>query len=138
MKIVIDAYAWIEHFIGSEKGRKVDEIAEKADEVYTPDTVLAEVARKYMREGIEQKIINTRLEQITEASNVVCLDTKLALTAAKCYLEMEAHARKNKLNTPSLFDAIVLAVGKSLEAKIVTGDQHFRDLPEILWFGQTS
>jgi hypothetical protein len=34
---VIDSYAWIEHFIGSEKGREVKEIMENADEVYTPD-----------------------------------------------------------------------------------------------------
>ena len=61
MKIVIDSYAWIEHFLGSEKGCKIDNILESADEVYTPDTVLAEVARKYVREGVDLTIINTRL-----------------------------------------------------------------------------
>ena len=60
MKIVIDSYAWIELFMGSAKGGKVKEILEDADEVYTPDTVLAEIARKYVREGIEERIVNTR------------------------------------------------------------------------------
>ncbi|MGD0994365.1 MAG: PIN domain-containing protein [Candidatus Bathyarchaeia archaeon] len=133
MKIVIDSYAWIELFIGSAKGRRVKEIFESADEVYTPDTALAEIARKYIREGIEDKIINVRLEQIVGASNIAYLDAKLALESAKCYMELADNARKNKLNAPSLFDAIVLATGRSLEAKIVTGDEHFRLLDETVW-----
>jgi predicted nucleic acid-binding protein len=133
VKIVTDSYAWIEHFIGSAKGNKVDEILENAEEVYTPDTVLVEIARKYIREGIDPKIVDQRLDQITEASNIICLDAKLAATAAKCYLEMEVNAKKSKLNRPSLFDAIILAMGRSLKSKIITGDQHFRNLPETIW-----
>jgi predicted nucleic acid-binding protein len=133
VKIVIDSYAWIEHFIGSIKGQKVDEILENADEVYTPDIVLAEVARKYIREGIIPKIIEQRLEEIAEASNIICIDTKIAVTAAKSYQEIEINAQKLKLNSPSLFDAIVLATGKSLNAKIMTGDQHFKNLPDTIW-----
>ena len=133
MKIVIDSYAWIELFIGSAKGRKVKEILENADEVYTPGTVLAEIARKYIREGVEEKIVNTRLEQIIGASNITCLDTKLALESAKCYLQLADNARKTKLKAPSLFDAIVLATGRSLKSKIMTGDEHFRFLPETVW-----
>ena len=53
MKIVVDSYAWIEHFLGNEKGVKTDEILQDSDEVFTPDIVLAEIARKYTRESIE-------------------------------------------------------------------------------------
>lgn len=133
MKIVIDSYAWIEHFLGTGKGRKVDNILQNADEVYTPDTVLAEVARKFVREGVKVKIVNEWLAQIVDASNIICLDTKLAINTAQCYLEMEANARKSKLNLPSLFDAVVLAISKSLNSKVLTGDQHFKDLPETVW-----
>jgi predicted nucleic acid-binding protein len=133
VKTVVDSYAWIEHFLGSEKGEKVDEILQNSDEIYTPDVVLAEVARKYAREGVEERIIQTRLEQIEDASNIVDLDVELALEAAKCYLAMEADSKKRKLTLPSLFDAVVLATGKSLDAKILTGDQHFRGLAETLW-----
>jgi predicted nucleic acid-binding protein len=135
VKIVIDSYAWIELFIGSEKGRKVKEIIEGADEVYTPDAVLAEIARKYIREGIEEKIVDARLAEITGASNITPVDAKLAMEAARCYLELVANAKKSKLNAPSLFDAIVLAVGRSLKSKIVTGDAHFKTLPETVWVG---
>lgn len=133
MKIVIDAYAWIEHFIGSAKGQKVKEIIESADEVFTPGTVLAEIARKYLREGIDEEIVDSRLQEITGASNIVPVDTNLALESARCFLELSAKAHKSKQKNPSLFDAIVLATGRLLESKILTGDEHFKSLPETVW-----
>ena len=132
MKIVIDSYAWIELFIGSTKGHEVKKILESADEVYTPDTALAEIARKYIREGVDDKTVKERLEQIIDASNITYLDAKLALESAKCYMELGESAQKTKLDMPSLFDAIMLATSRSLKAKILTGDEHFRLLPETL------
>ncbi len=133
MKIVIDAYAWIEHFTGSEKGQKVKEIMENADDIYTPDTVLAEIARKYFREGIDEETVDSRLQEIAGASNVVHIDVKLAVEAARCFLELTARTLKAKQKTPGLFDAIVLATGRQLEAKILTGDEHFKGLSETIW-----
>ena len=133
MKIVIDAYAWIEHFIGSAKGQKVKEIIESADEVFTPGTVLAEIARKYLREEVDEEIVDSRLQEITGASNIVPVDTNLALESARCFLELSAKAHKSKQKNPSLFDAIVLATGRLLESKILTGDEHFKSLPETVW-----
>jgi predicted nucleic acid-binding protein len=135
VKIVVDAYAWIEVFLGSEKGRKAKEILEQADELYTPDTVLAEIARKCLREGADEQTTDTRLETITTASNVTQIDAKVALEAARCYTQLVTNARKGKLKSPSLFDAIVLAVGRVVKAKVVTGDEHFRNLPETVWIG---
>ena len=133
MKIVVDSYAWIEHFLGSEKGEKVDEVLKQADDIYTSDVVLAEIARKYAREQVEYEVIEARLKQIEEASSIVSLDTEIAVLTARSYLELEVNAKKLKLNLPSLFDAIILATGRYLEAKILTGDQHFKNLPETLW-----
>ncbi len=126
-------YAWIEHFIGSQKGCKAERILENADDVYTPDIVLAEVARKYAREGIDKEIIEERLIQIEEASEIVCIDAELAAVSAACFLEIEENAKKSRLSSPGLFDAIILATGKTLGAKILTGDQHFKGLPETIW-----
>lgn len=134
-KIVIDAYAWIELFMGSEKGQEVKEILENADETYTPGTVLAEIARKYIREGADEKTVDARLEVIVSASNITHVDAGIALEAARCYVELLTHAKRSNLSTPSLFDAIVLATGKLLESKILTGDKHFKNLPEIVWVG---
>jgi len=136
-KIVIDAYAWIEFFIGSKQGHEVKEILEEAEEIYTPGTVLAEIARKYIREGVDDKTVDARLQVIASASNITNVDVEIALEAVRCYSEIVKCAKKSKLNTPSLFDAIVLGTGRSLKSKIVTGDEHFRNLPETIWIGAT-
>ena len=61
----MDAYAWVEFFLGSGKGSKVKELIETADDAYTPDTVLAELARKYLRERSPEKQVRERLTAIT-------------------------------------------------------------------------
>ena len=133
MKIVIDAYAWIELLIGSERGNKIKELMENAEEVYTPSTVLAETARKFLREGTDEKTINTWLEIITNASVITQIDSATALEAAKCQIELSQQAKISKQNTPSLFDAIVYATARINQCKIITGDDHFKNLPETIW-----
>jgi predicted nucleic acid-binding protein len=133
VKIVIDTYAWVELLIGSEKGKKVKELIENADEVYTPSTVLAETARKFLREGIDEKTITSWLEIITSASVMTQIDSTTALEAAKCQLELTKKAKMSKQNNPSLFDSIVYATARVNQCKILTGDEHFKNLPETIW-----
>jgi predicted nucleic acid-binding protein len=133
VKIVIDTYAWIELLIGSEKGKKVKELIENAEEVYTPSTVLAETARKFLREGTNEKTITMWLEIITAASVITQIDSTTALEAAKSQLELAKKAKISKQNTPSLFDAIVHATARINQCKILTGDEHFKNLPETIW-----
>jgi predicted nucleic acid-binding protein len=133
VKIVVDTYAWIELLLGSEKGKKVNEMLENADEVYTPSIGLAETARKFLREGSDEKTITESLDLITSASTITQIDPTVALEAAKCQSELSERAKKSKQNTPSLFDAIVLATARINKCKILTGDEHFKDLPETIW-----
>jgi predicted nucleic acid-binding protein len=133
VKIVIDTYAWIELLLGSEKGKKVVEILENAEEVYTPSIVLAETARKFLREGNDESTVAEWLDNINAASNITQIDITLGLEAAKCHLELSEKAKRSKQNTPSLFDAIVLATARINQCKVLTGDEHFKDLPETIW-----
>ena len=135
MKIVLDTYAWIEFFIGSEKGKKVKDLLIQAHEAYVPDIVLAEIARKYLREEMDEITVEQRLEFITEVARNIPIDETLALLSAKCYLELLEKSRREKLSKPSLADGIILATGRALDAKIVTGDKHFKELKEVVWIG---
>lgn len=135
MKIVVDSYAWIELFIGSDEGDVVKEKLSEAEEIYTPDIVLAELARKYRRERIDAQIIAERLSKIVELSRIVPIDKKVAVKAAEMDLELREEARKKGLGIPGLFDAIVLAVTHIIGAKLITGDEHFRGRPEVIWIG---
>ena len=101
MKIVVDAYAWIELLIGSEKGKKVKELIENAEEVFTPSTVLAETARKFLREGNDEKTVTSWLEIIIAASVITQIDSTTALEAAKCNLELVKKAKISKQTLPA-------------------------------------
>ncbi|MEX0569157.1 MAG: PIN domain-containing protein, partial [Candidatus Njordarchaeota archaeon] len=74
MTLVFDSYAWIEFFLGSEKGAKVKELMEGDEDIITPTIVLAEIANKYYREGEEEKIVMERISIIRDASTVRYID----------------------------------------------------------------
>ncbi|MEX2723500.1 MAG: hypothetical protein Q6367_006365 [Candidatus Freyarchaeota archaeon] len=73
------------------------------------------------------------MKTISELSRIVTVTPEIALGSAECYLELLQEAKKEKLRDPSLFDAITLAVTKHLKAKVLTGDEHFKNLSETLW-----
>jgi len=133
VKIVADAYAWVELFSGSKKGKLVKTKMEEAETVITPDSVLAEVARKYLREGIEERKVRQRLSTILEASEPAYIDDEVAIEAGKASLQLEARAKKLGLKKPSLFDGLVLAIARRTDGKVLTGDPHFKELPETIW-----
>ncbi|MGC8998784.1 MAG: PIN domain-containing protein [Candidatus Bathyarchaeia archaeon] len=58
------------------------------------------------------------------------------MESAKCYMELSQKAKKEKLKIPSLFDAIILATAKTLNAKLIIGDEHFKGLSQTLWIGE--
>ncbi len=133
MRVLVDSYAWVELFLGSGKGGRVRELIESADEALTPDTVLAELARKYLREKVPERLIREMLSAVQGASHVLPITPELAMSASKAYLELVETARKRRLRTPSLFDGLVLGAARLHEAKVVTGDPHFQSLPETIW-----
>ncbi|HYB75404.1 MAG TPA: PIN domain-containing protein [Nitrososphaerales archaeon] len=133
MKIVADAYAWIELFSGTRNGEFAKARMEEAETVITPDSVLAEIARKYLREGMKEETTRQRLSTILEASEPAFIDDDIAIEAGKAYLQLEKRAKASGLEKPSLFDALVLAVARRHDGKVLTGDTHFEGLPETIW-----
>ena len=135
-RVVVDTYAWIEYFNGTEKGEKVKKFLIE-EYTYTPEIVLAEIARKYIREEASLETVKQRLRIIGELSVTVGIDYKIALESGEAYLELLDHSKKLKLKAkPGLGDAIILATAKVLNAKILTGDQHFKKIKITIWIGE--
>ena len=130
-KYVIDSYAWIEYFRASKSGEVAKRYIENADSV-TPTIVVSEISRKLQKEielGDETDEGRLkRLEFISATSQVVYLDFELAVTAGKTDLEM-----KKKAKGWGLADSIVLCTARNLNGKVVTGDEHFRGLEEVIF-----
>jgi len=126
------SYAWIELFLGGEKGEKVGQLISDVDEVRTPDIVLAEISRKYSREKVDERRVKSRLETISSTSIVTPVNTHVALKAATAYLELVEKSKYEKRRSPSLFDAVVLATAREYNSKVVTGDEHFESVSEAI------
>ena len=132
---VIDSYAWIEYFRASREGEKARQYIE-GEGAATPIIVVAEVSRKLLREveaGQETSEQRQRhMEFIRSASQIVGLDFDQAVDAGRLDLEM-----KKKIKGWGLADTFVLALARSAGAKVVTGDEHFRETRDAIMIKET-
>ena len=127
---VIDSYAWIEYFKASNEGGKAKGFIEGEGSA-TPVIVVAEVSRKLLREveaGKETKEERRRhLEFIRSSSQIIHIDFDRAAEAGEIDVEM-----KKKVRGWGLVDSIILTLARSADAKVVTGDEHFREIKEAI------
>ena len=95
--------------------------------------MLAEVASKCHRDGFADNLVLLELAAIIESSEVVPIDLEIALGASHGLEELRARARAGRLPPPGLADGLVLATARHYSTKVLTGDPHFRGLPETMW-----
>ena len=129
MVLVFDSYAWIEFFSGSEAGERVKELLVAAEAIHTPSVVLLEIANKYFREGFSLEVVEERLSIVEKLSIIEPINRKYLLGLKKAQKILNENAKKLGLRSrPSMVDYLVLAMAMELGAKVVTGDNHFKNL----------
>lgn len=121
--IIFDTYAWIEYFIGSEKGKVVEKYLDE-EKILTPSIVLIELSCKSAKEGWN---FEKYLQFIKSRSAILKLDEEIIIECGKIY----ANEKKKKLNF-SIPDGIILTSALKYNSKILTGDEHFRDFKEVI------
>ena len=126
-RLVVDSYAWIEYLEGSAKGALVERLLEDAEEAFTPTPVLAEVTSKALRSGKDAAVA---WQALRAWSIVLPLDAETARAAGGLHATY-----RMRIPDFALVDAIVLAVARKLNARIVTGDPHFRGMRGIEYLG---
>lgn len=120
---VIDTFAWVEYFAGSASGAKARQFIESGDAI-TPALVVAEFTQKYLREGVSP---DDRLRFIRAKSMIAPLDDETAEAAGRISAE-----RRSKVKGWGLADSCVLATARIKGTKVVTGDDHFKDLGDAI------
>ena len=117
----VDSYAWIEYLNGTKAGLKVKRILEaKNNTILTTCINLVEVVSKAKREGKDADFATNALLSL---SRVLAIGTRQARNAGMLHAEM-----RRKIADFGLADAFVLAIAREQKAKIVTGDEHFRNV----------
>ncbi|MBI2043520.1 PIN domain-containing protein [Candidatus Pacearchaeota archaeon] len=123
MKYMIDSSCWIDYLEGSKSGEKINEII-KHEEVYALSINIAEIVSK-----IKRKRGNFELAYNSIISNaaIINITSKIAKDAGILHAEI-----KPKISNFSLADAFMIIAAKSISAKILTKDEHFRDFKEAV------
>jgi predicted nucleic acid-binding protein len=123
-RFAVDAYAWVEYLDGTSRGIKLRTLIEENAELYTSAVTLAEVVSKAARTGGDGK----RADSIMRGnSTVVDADAQLSYDTGVLHAEIRRTVRDF-----GLADAYVLATARRVGGKVLTGDPHFRDLPEAI------
>jgi predicted nucleic acid-binding protein len=120
---------------GSALASRAREAMEQADLCLTPSIVIAEVASMCVRDRFDDRIIEGELESIRESSVIVPIDDGIAISGAHLAEELRESARVRRIPLPGLADALVLATARKSHSSLLSGDPHFRDCPETVWFG---
>ena len=115
---VFDSFAWIEYFKGSRTAKSIRDYLDSGLPVYTPTVCLTEIKWKYLREEKDPK---ERLEFILECSITIELNSEVAFMAADFKKKFGLHT----------VDAIVYASSQFKGLPLVTGDMHFKNLPQV-------
>ena len=122
---MLDAYAWIEYLDGTSRGAEVrDKIEDPHNSCVTSAVTLAEVVSKFIRKGRDPKVA---LKALEDNSNVQAVDVTLARMAGEVHAEM-----RRRVADFGLADAFVLATARNKGFKVLTGDPHFKTLPEAV------
>ena len=114
----LDSFAWIEYFMGSERGARVRDYIEGTEPLYTPSICLTEIKSRYLREGKDPA---TRIGLIMKRSFITQINGEIALLAADIKQRYNLHT----------IDAIIYAGAQGKSLPLVTGDQHFKNLPNV-------
>jgi len=115
---LLDSFAWIEYFMGSNRGAKIRDYLEGGEPLYTPSICLTEIKSRYLK---DRKDPTARINLIIERSFILSLEKEVALLAADVRQEHKLHT----------IDAIIYATAKHRSLALVTGDQHFAGMPNV-------
>ncbi len=125
MRVFLDSYAWVEYFLGSSKGEKVNILLTSENKIYTSNIVLAEVVSKFKREKMDFK---EAIRIILSNACVVDVDKNIAIEAGIFHADI-----KKKKKDFGLVDAIIWISAQNLNSKIVTGDNHFKEFKNVIF-----
>ena len=127
MKYVIDSYAWLEYFMGTKTGEKAKAMIENSEEKITPTICLAEVYGKALKVEC-QEVAEKQRCFIKEKSALAYLDESIAVESAKVNVRM-----KREVEGWGLADSVVYATAIVKKAEVVTGDEHFKKLKNVVF-----
>ena len=124
-KYIVDAWAWIEYFKGTDHGAKLNDLLEDpTTDVYTCAITVAEIISKTARDGRD---VEAAYDMLLSNSKIIKVDEQIAKQAGLFHSTM-----RQTIKDFGIADAFILAAADKLDAKIITGDPHFKGLKNTI------
>jgi predicted nucleic acid-binding protein len=120
--VLVDTYAWLELFQGSDKGKKVREIIRGANPLCT--SVLNIYELFYRIEQIRgDNTANNYIDILKSQAKILSVTPEIACKGALI-----------KIDYPDMgaVDFLMYATAREKDLNILTGDQHFRNLSGVI------
>ncbi len=125
MTVLIDSWAWIEYFKGSEYGKDAKKYVEGDEKAIVSTINIAEVYRWILGFYDEKKAEEER-KTMKERCFLIQVDEEIAVMSAKI-------KHKEKMG---LGDAIIYATAKNENAVLLTGDPDFKGKEDVIFIGE--
>jgi PIN domain nuclease of toxin-antitoxin system len=123
---LLDTWAWIEFYTGSEKGEKIYQILESDEKCYTSIISLAELSDNFHSGNLESDHSWNQIRKFVEAkTKIIKMDPETCGTAGKT-----KNKERKKHPDISLMDTIILSQAREKELKTITGDKHLQNREE--------
>ena len=120
---ILDTHAWIEYVLGTKKGIVVKKLIENDASLITLESSISEICLWCLR---EEKDFSRVLSIIKTYSHIEAITLTSWVEAAKI-----REQKRKTIKDFGLMDALLLAKQQELNAKIVTGDPHFKHQKDI-------
>ena len=118
---VVDTSGWLEYFEDGENAAIFAPAIEEREQLVVPVICIYEVFKKvYQSQG--QAMAETRVADLVKGS-VVELTASLSMSAALISAELKL----------PMADSIILATAREFQAILWTQDEHFKDLPDVMY-----
>lgn len=124
MVCLVDTCGWIEWLTDGILANDFAPYMENPAELVIPTTLQFELYKWAKREKGEVEALE--LIALTEQGRVIPLNTGLSLYAADLALQYRL----------SFADAIIYASARQFNVPLITADDHFQDLPEVVYFSK--
>ena len=126
-RYVIDSYAWVEYFIASDKGERIKKIVESNNEINETYTSVISVAEITSITKRENRDVEQAYNNIISLSKIYGINEEFAKEAGILHAEI-----RKEIKDFGMADAMVLLTSRKLNAKILTGDPHFKGFKEAM------
>ncbi|MFA6362834.1 PIN domain-containing protein [Methanoregula sp.] len=119
---LLDTWVWIDYW--NEAGSRAKEYIESDNDLVISMITLDEVSQRFAPQG--KTMVDARVNEMLNYCTLIPISREIATLAGML--------RHNEIQG-GIADAIILATAKLGKHTIVTGDLHFKNLPDVVFLG---